>query len=150
MDKKKIKLKVGDIITFELEPQKYGFARVLSKMSLGDAIEIFDFFSNTKEDYTKAIKHPLLFDPIILDAHSLFWRRFEGDWDLMKRDDTFVFERGYEYKYKYGPKGFYKLIDLNGKEYIDISQKEAEEYPNYVPYGDFDVKHRVNFMLNKK
>jgi len=147
---KKIKLKTGDIISFELEPDKYGFARVVAKVPLGDAIEVFDFFSDNVNDYDKAISSPLLFDPVILDAHSLFWKRLEGNWNLVAKDDSFVFKDGAKYKYKYGAKGFQKLIDLNGNNYVNVTQEEVEEYPNYVPYGDEDIKQRVFFLLNKK
>lgn len=43
-DKKKIKLKVGDVLNFELNYENfvfekhYGFARVIAKTKLGDAI----------------------------------------------------------------------------------------------------------------
>ena len=96
--KKKIKLKVGDIISFEQETNKYGFARVIAKVPLGDAIEVFDFFSDNYNDYNKAINHSLLFDPVILDAHSLFWRRLEGNWNLVASDDSFIFNDGDKHK----------------------------------------------------
>ena len=58
---KKIKWETGDMISFELEPAKYGFARVIAKVPLGDAIEVFDFFSDNPNDHDKAISQPLLF-----------------------------------------------------------------------------------------
>jgi hypothetical protein len=48
MENKKIKLKAGDILGFELDTEefkfnkKYGFAKVLIKTKLGDAIEVYD------------------------------------------------------------------------------------------------------------
>lgn len=149
MNKKKIKLKVGDIISFELEEQKYGFARVIAKVSLGDAICVFNYFSNDINDYEKAIQHPLLFDPVILDTHSLFWRRLEGNWSLIKRDNKYIYEDKSKYKYKYGVKGSYKLIDLNNNTYTDISQEVAEKYPDYISYGDYGIKRRILFLLEK-
>jgi hypothetical protein len=150
--KKKIKLQTGDIISFELDLEKYGFARVLTKTNLGDAIDVYDYFSNNPNDYKEAIKaQPLFEQPVILDGYSLFWKRLRGNWELMERDENFIYgeEKKEKVKFKYGSQGFYELVDLNGTHYNNVSQEEAEKYPNYSPYGDLDIKRRVDFLLNK-
>jgi hypothetical protein len=153
MDKKKIKLKPGDILSFELSPGLYGFARVLAKPKLGDAIEIFDYFSVNQEDYKKAISCSTLFEqPVILDGYSIFWKRLANNWSVVARDENFDYsqEERAKVKFKYGVPGLYKLIDLNDASYTDISQQTAEKYPDYSPYDNQAVLRRVNFLLNKR
>jgi hypothetical protein len=153
MDKKKIKLKPGDILSFELSSGLYGFARVLAKPKLGDAIEVFDYFSANQEDYKKAILSPPLFEqPIILDGYTIFWKKLVNNWSLVARDDNFDYneENKAKVKFKYGVPGLFKLIDLNDVSYTDMSQEEAEKYPDYSPYNNQAVLRRVNFLLNKK
>jgi hypothetical protein len=154
--KKKVKLKAGDIIAFELNTgqfqfnKKYGFARVLTKTNLGDAVDVYNYFSNDLNDYENAVIAAPLFDqPVILDGHSLFWRRFEGKWGILKRDEKFEYDKKSEVKYKYGPKGLEKLIDLNGTIYENVLQKEIEQYPYYTPYSNYDILHRIKFLMEK-
>lgn len=152
MNKKKIKLQSGDILSFELEPNKYGFAKVIGKLRLGDVIEIYDYFSEDPNDYKEALNHSLLFRPTVIDGHSLFWKRREGNWALMERNNDFHLseEEKASYKFRYGVKGLYKLIDLNWSDYPDVSQEEAEKYPMYAIEGDGNIKGRINFLLNKR
>lgn len=151
MNKRKIKLKVGDILSFELKLNKYGFARVLAKTKLGDAINVYNYFSTDTKDYKEAIKTNFLFEqPIILDSYSIFWKRSEGNWDLLQSDNDFKYNENEKIKFKYGVPGLFKLIDLNDKSYDNISQTEAEEYPDYSPFKDRSVKIKVDFLINNK
>lgn len=150
---KKIKLKEGDILSFELTPQLFGFAKVVAKNKLGDAIEVYDFFSSHQDDYKKAIVSPPLFEqPIILDGYSIFWKRGDGNWDVVGRDENFKFDvmDGAKVKFKYGVPGLFKLIDLNGVSYPNVSQEEAVKYPDYSPYNNQAVLRRINFLLDKR
>jgi hypothetical protein len=137
MENKKVKLKAGDILGFELNTEefkfnrKYGFAKVLVKTKLGDAIEVYDYFSDNINDYKEALKSSPLFDqPVILDGYSIFWKRKNGKWDLLERKNDFVYNNSSKIKYKYGPKGLFKLIDLNGKTYENLTQEEIEKHPD--------------------
>ncbi|MHC6204036.1 Imm26 family immunity protein [Breznakiellaceae bacterium SP9] len=152
----KIKIKAGDILSFELNTEeftftkKYGFAKVLTKNKLGDVIEVYNYFSDDKNDYLSALNSKPLFDqPIILDGYSIFWKRSRGKWELLKRDDSFEYTEKAKVKYKYGPKGFFKLIDLNGTSYENLSQEEIEKYPDYSPYSNYAILHRINYLLEK-
>jgi hypothetical protein len=155
MDNKKIKLKIGDIISFELNTEeyvfskKYGFARVLVKDKLGDVIEVYNYFSDNTDDYVNAIISEPLFDqPVILDGYSVFWKRTGGKWQLLKNDKEFEFKNSSKIKYKYGPKGLFKLRDLNGKIYDNLPQEAIEKYPDYSPYNNALLR-RINFLLKR-
>ena len=158
MKSNKIKLKIGDILCFELNTEtfefkkKYGFAKVLVKTKLGDAIDVYDYFSDNINDYKEALKSKPLFDqPIILDGHSIFWKKIDcGKWILLENEKGFEYNKKEKVKFKYGAKGFYKLIDLNNETFENLPQKEIEEYPNYVPYGNYDVLSRIHFLLNAR
>lgn len=153
MDKKKIKLRPGDILSFELTPGLFGFAKVLAKPKLGDAIEVYDYFSTNSDDYEKAIvSSPLFEQPIILDGYSIFWKRVVDNWNRIGRDENFNFDEAdrAKVKFKYGVPGLFKLIDLNDVSYLDVSQEEAQKYPDYSPYNNQAVLRRINFLLNKR
>lgn len=153
MEKKKIKLKEGDILSFELDSGLFGFAKVLAKPKLGDAIEVYDYFSKNQNDYEKAIRFPPLFEqPIILDGYSIFWKRVVSNWSVVGRDEDFKFDKvdGSKVKFKYGVPGLFKLIDLNDVSYANVSQEEAVKYPDYSPYNNQAFLRRINFFLNKK
>jgi hypothetical protein len=153
MDKKKIKLQPGDILSFEITPELFGFAKVLAKPKLGDAIEVYDYFSTNQDDYKKAIiSSPLFKQPIILDGYSIFWKRVVDNWNIIGRDENFKFDEAdrANVKFKYGVPGLFKLIDLNDVSYTNVSQEEAEKYPDYSPYNNQAILRRVNFLLNKK
>jgi hypothetical protein len=154
---KRTKLKVGDIISFELNTgkykfnKKYGFARVLANNKLGDVIEVYDYFSDNINDYINAIiSKPLFEQPIILDGYSIFWKKTDGKWYLLGNDKKYEFKNSSNIKYKFGPKGLYKLIDLNGKKYEDMSQEEIEKYPDYSPYNNSAVLRKINYLLEKR
>lgn len=153
MNKKKKKLKPGEILSFELEPGLFGFAKVLAKPKLGDAIEVYDYFSSNQDDYKMAINSlPLFEQPIILDGYSIFWKRTVDNWSVVGIDENFKFdeEDRANVKFKYGVPRLFKLIDLNNVSYPDVSQEEAEKYPYYSPYSNHAVLSRVIFLLNKK
>jgi hypothetical protein len=153
MKKKKIKLKPGDILSFKLPSGLFGFARVLAKPKLGDAIEVFDYFSANQEDYKKAILAPPLFEqPVILDGYTIFWKNLADNWYLIAKDNNFIFdEKDMEnVKFRYGVPGLFKLIDLNDVSYLDVPQEEAEKYPDYSPYSNQAIIRKVEFLINKK
>lgn len=150
---KKIKLKEGDILSFEIAPQLFGFAKVLAKVKLGDAIEVYNYFGICQNDYKKAlISLPLFEQPIILDGYSIFWKRVVKNWDVVGRDENFRFNEmdRAKVKFKYGVPGLFKLIDLNGVSYPNVSQEEAVKYPDYSPYNNQAVLRRINFLLDKR
>ena len=150
---RKIKLKEGDILSFELVPQLFGFAKVLANVKLGDAIEVYDYFSIHQDDYKKAIISPPLFDqPIILDGYSIFWKRTGGNWDVVGKDENYRFDEidRAKVKFKYGVPGLFKLIDFNDVSYPNVSQEEALKYPDYSPYNNQSILRRVNFLLDKR
>lgn len=156
---KKVELKAGDILGFELNTERFkfkkefGFARVLGKTRLGDAIDVYDYFSNDENDYAEAISAPFLFEqPVILDGHSTFWVRTSGNWTLLKEDPYFYFTeyQKEKVKFKYGVKGLLKLVDLNGRNYTDCPQDEAESYPNYCPCTNYMIIQQIHSILKNR
>lgn len=147
---KKRKVHPGDIFSIELENQEYAFGRVLTKVSIGHCIEIFDHIGNSSDDYINIDKNKRLMHPQIIDSHSLFWLRNEGRWlikefgaDDYKPSDT------ENIKFVYGDKTNRILIDATDKE-KEISFEESKKYPSYSPKGDIQIKKIIQFWRDKK
>lgn len=143
----KIKLNSGDVFSIKLDNNEFAFGRALKKVDIGFVIEIFDFFSNSNNDYDKAVNKSRLFHPQPLDSHSIFWLRNEGEWNLLGHTNDFFVEE--DIYFVYGPKGEQKLIDINGNE-KPISDEESKKYFRYSPKGDIEIKRLIKFWRDKK
>ena len=83
--KRKLKLDTGDILSINLGNNEYAFARVLTKVSIGHCIEIFDFIADSQTQYTKVNFQSRLLSPQIIDSYSIFWLRNEGGFENAKK-----------------------------------------------------------------
>ncbi len=148
MNKKKIKLEVGDVLSINLGTNEYAFARVLSKLDIGHCIEIFDFIGNHPKQYTEVNFESRLLLPQIIDSYSLFWLRNEGDWELVSKQKNFTPSKDEQTKFLYGDKMNLTLIDIFGN-----TQKKAKNddslYAPYSPKGDIGVKRIIKFWREK-
>ncbi|GEQ86162.1 hypothetical protein ULMS_16700 [Patiriisocius marinistellae] len=145
---KKQELNVGDVFSLRLNEKEIAFGRTLAKVSIGHAVEIFDYFSNSRIDYTKAIKQNRLMYPQIIDSYSLFKLKDEGEWKIEKHEnEIFVCKDASEIKYAYGDKSNLKTINILGEF---EQQQEGERFPPYSPKGDIQIKKIIQFWRDKK
>ena len=148
-NQKRIKLQSGDIFSIKLDNEIYAFGRALKKIDIGFVVEIFDFFSASKSDFENAINTPRLFHPQIIDSHSIFWLRKEGDWSVEKKGgDGFTVVGAKDIKFSFGANGNKKLIDIFGVE-EPVGDEEAKKYFGYGPKGDIDIKRLIKVWREK-
>ncbi|WP_108803038.1 Imm26 family immunity protein [Aquimarina sp. Aq107] len=146
---KKIKLKNGDILSIYLGNNEYGFARVLSKLSIGHCIEIFNHIGDNPNEYLNINYDSRLLQPQIIDSHSLFWLGKEGNWDVKDKNKNFIPPENETTKFEYGDQSNPTLIDIFGnKEEKDST--DDNRYPPYIPKGDIQIKKIIKFWRAKK
>lgn len=135
---KRQKPKPGDIFCFKLDDERFGFGRVVSKVSIGLVVEIFDYISNQSFlNYSKT--QSIMFNPIIIDGFSLFERRTEGDWRIIGNTPDYEPKKDYEkLRFVYGQGRDMTAADIYNNK-MTISAEEAKKYPYYSPNGDYDV-----------
>ena len=146
--KKKLKLDTGDILSINLDNNEYAFARVLTKVSIGHCIEIFDFIADSQTQYTKVNFQSRLLSPQIIDSYSIFWLRNEGDWDVESTQKDFLPPKDEASKFKYGDKTNLTLIDIFGNQEA-MKENDGNRYPSYSPKGDFQIKKIIKFWRDK-
>lgn len=84
-------IKTGDIFCFLNEKNTYCFGRILSKVSIGNVVEILDFVSPTPEIKVNEIEQSnRLIELVILDSYTLFDRKIEGDWRIIGRHINYI------------------------------------------------------------
>lgn len=147
--KKKISLKLGDIISIKLDSEEYVFGQVIAKDKLGDVIEIYNYFSKSPLEYDIAIRSERLHYPNIIDSYSIFYIGEEG-FDIVKnQNDDFRSPNDInELKYKMGSKELLQFYYLDGRtEKYNIENDNG--CPWYSPQSDFDIKRLIEFWKNK-
>ncbi|WP_235192721.1 Imm26 family immunity protein [Erwinia mallotivora] len=76
-------IKPGDIFCFQLDDKKYGFGRIISKVSIGHSAEIFDHFSSSPGIDESALNLNNSLFLLILDTYSLFDKKFRVSGELL-------------------------------------------------------------------
>ncbi|WP_261435357.1 immunity 26/phosphotriesterase HocA family protein [Serratia ficaria] len=137
-------IKPGDVFCFQLSDDKFGFGKIISKVSIGHSAEIFNEFS-----HEPCIKNDSILNsssvsfPVILDSYSLFDKKISGEWRIIGHQDD-INEKKYEGIYfVYGAKGDLKKVDMLGNV-SSISDKDSEKYRPYMPSNDFHVKNMLS------
>ncbi|HEI8503233.1 TPA: immunity 26/phosphotriesterase HocA family protein [Serratia marcescens] len=132
-------IKPGDVFCFKLTDEKYGFGRIISKVSIGHSAEIFDAFSKEPKVPDDLFSNPQIGShPIILDAYSLFDKKISGEWRIIGHQEGLAkkFENTY---FVYGALGNRKKVDMYGNS-ENVSDKDSERYPPYMPSNDMHVR----------
>ncbi|GAA0724027.1 hypothetical protein GCM10009430_28140 [Aquimarina litoralis] len=145
---KKITLESGDVLGIDLGNSEYAFARVLSKVSIGHCIEIFDHIGNKSDDYKNINFDSRLLQPQIIDSHSLFWLGKEGNWSVLEKQEDFSPSSDEKTKFEYGDKSNPTLIDIFGNK-EEKSSDDENRYPPYIPKGDIQIKKNIKFWRAK-
>ncbi|AXT53792.1 phosphotriesterase [Aquimarina sp. BL5] len=145
---KKIKLEKGDILSIDLDNNEYAFARVLSKLSIGHCIEIFDHIGSKPDDYKNINFGSRLLQPQIIDSHSLFWLGKEGNWNVLEKHEDYTPPSNENTKFEYGDESNPTLIDIFGNK-EEKSNSDENRYPPYIPKGDIQIKKIIKFWRAK-
>lgn len=146
--KKKVKLKAGDVLSIDLSNNEYAFARVLSKMSIGHSIEVFEYIGNAVQDFTNIDFDKRLMPLQVIDSHSLFWLRKEGNWEIQQRDENFSLDMNETTKFEYGDHSNLTLVSIFGNTETKLAH-DTNRYPPYIPQGDRGIKRMIKFWREK-
>lgn len=147
---KKLKLGIGDIFSIKLGNKEYAYGRALSKVSIGHCIEIFEYIGSSLDCYKKVDFDQRLMTPQIIDSHSIFWLRDEGEWELLvKGDESFRPSNIKSVRFSYGDKSNPVLVDVEGNR-LEGNVEELKKYPPYSPKGDIQIRRIIQFWRDKK
>jgi len=129
----------GDIFCFKISDNKFGFGRIISKVSLGHSAEIFDHFSNDPHISGESIadlRKPIFY--LILDSYSLFDKKISGEWRIIGHQEETPLDSFEGIYFVYGAPGNYKKVDMLGNS-CDIPDEKHNDYPPYTPKNNFHV-----------
>lgn len=139
---KKVKrgeLKCGDIFSFAINAELYGYGVIVSRINEGHVAEIFNYFSGSPEPEIEFLVETM-YPPVILDTLSLLEKKTEGEWQLIGHKEGYSpSERVRKIKFVWGIFGKRSTTDIyNNHE--KISDDDASKWPVASPHGDWDVK----------
>ncbi|EMI5489497.1 immunity 26/phosphotriesterase HocA family protein [Providencia stuartii] len=135
-------VKPGDIFCFQLNNEKYGFGRIISKIMTGHVAEIFDFFSSSPtitEDNIKKSKRKI--EPVVIDTYGLFDRKGypNSDWRIIGHQNNYTPINVEGVYFTFGIGNSCKKKDIFDNTY-SISEEEAKKLPELIPYSDYHIK----------
>lgn len=140
----------GDVFAYKLDDRRYGFGRIIVKVSIGAIAEIFDHFSS-QPVFDHGSKKEWLIPPVPIDCYSLLEIGDMGDWPIIERQPAFVpGEHFSSLRYVYGvPPYALVTTDIFGNNRpIDVA--EAKGLPEYSAYNDFRFKKMILARLAEK
>lgn len=142
---KRQKAKPGDIFAFKLDDGRWGFGRIVIKMTVGALAEFFDYTANQPVlNYSRI--GTWLIPPITISQYTLFEGQVEGDWRIIGHTPGFTPDERYqELRFAYGDP-VWMAVDIFGKS-EPVSAAEAEKYPAYSARGDRNVKDDIAACL---
>lgn len=139
-------LKTGDIFCFQISDGKFGFGKIVSKVSVGHSAEIFDYFSHSPDDYDiAAFNSDLKSMPVILDSYSLFDKKISGEWRIIGHEEGGKVKQFENIYFVYGSSGERKKVDMYGNT-TEIADKASESYPPYMPKNDYHIKNMLSHL----
>lgn len=147
---KRQKTKAGDLFAFKLDDGKFAFGRVVSKVSIGAVVELFDYFSDMPIfDYSKLGKW--VTSPVTIDSYGLLDTGKDGDWRVIGHTDDFTpGEQFKNIRFVYGsPPHALTAVDIFDKE-EPITERAAAGLPFYSARRDWHVKELLKEKLNEK
>lgn len=86
--KKRETPKSGDIFSFKIEENLYGFGLIVSEVIIGHVALIFKVKSKWPTISLISSNTPS-FEPIIIDSYSLFNQHLEGEWKIIQRNKNY-------------------------------------------------------------
>ena len=141
-------LKSGDIFCFKFD-EKYAFGRILTSMSVGHLVEIFDIILPTTEITEKqVINANSLVAPIVIDAYSLFDRKEEGEWRIIGRQKQFIPQNIDDVFFIWGAEGMRRRVDFYDNS-EPVSDEVAQNFPLFYAQGNDQVIGLIKSSLAK-
>lgn len=131
-------IKNGDIFCFRMSEKEYRFGRIISKITMGHVVEIFDFSSLvpeiTKEQVLNAKRG---MPPFLLDTYRTFDRKMKeeeyDDWRIIGHHRHYIPQDADSIFFVYGVGPFHK-VDIYGADH-PISKEEAAQLPRLAVYA---------------
>lgn len=145
---KRQKARPGDIFAFKLDDGRWGFGRIVSKMTVGALAEFFDYTASQPVfDYSRI--DTWLIPPITIGSHMLFEARIEGDWRIIGHTPGFAPDERYQdLRFVYGDPHWMAvgLSDITEP----VSAEVAHRHSFYASRGDRNVKNEIKRYLAGK
>jgi hypothetical protein len=136
----------GDIFAFRMDDCRYGFGRIISRISEGHVAEIFNHFASEPKLSDANVLDRFL-PPVILNSYGMFQVKQDGDFGIIGSTPNYlpdpVIEKS---KFAFGSKGNFKSIDVFGNE-RPISDSEGMQLPLRSPFNDWFLKKYVEHAL---
>lgn len=140
-------IKAGDIFSFQYNEQQYCFGRIISEITTGHVVEIFNYISEypiiNEYDIEKSSR---LIDVFIIDSYGLFDRKYKGDWRIIGHQENYIPSNVENVYFTYGIDKWCKKIDIYGNE-TSIPKEEQSKYIKISPKGDESVKKMVQAKI---
>jgi hypothetical protein len=148
--KKRVKPEIGDIFSFKINHELYGFGRLVFNLRAGTVAEIFDCTARSPV-FDRSKEGKWLIDPILINDFILLDKQSEGEWGIISKNP------GYSPGEKFGDVFFswkdykdnYKLEGVK-KQGVITDEATAKKYPRYVAINDEEVKKLVLNALRKQ
>ncbi|NBF02364.1 phosphotriesterase [Pseudomonas sp. Fl5BN2] len=139
-------IKPGDIFCFQISNDKFGFGRIISKVSIGHSAEIFDCFSPRPclHDIFPFISSKATF-PLVLDSYSLFDKKISGEWRIIGHQIDMPPNNFEGIYFVCGTSGGRKKVDMFGNA-CDVSDKKSDDYPPYMPKNHYHVMNMLSLL----
>jgi Immunity protein 26 len=144
--KNRNKINPGDLFSFRLDDNSWGFGRIVSRITDGHVAEIFKYFAN-EPVLDSGKTYDRFMPPVVLDAYSLFQLKREGDWGFVGSTPDYAPDAVIaQVRFAWGSSGDQKATDIYDK-YLPVSDQEAKSLPRCQPWGDYDVKEFIKRSL---
>lgn len=140
----------GDIFAFKLDDGKFGFGRVVTKVSIGAVAEIFDYFSE-RPIFDHSMEERWIVPPIPIDSYSLLEVGDVGDWRIIESHPGFVPSKkldGLRYVYGISPNALV-VTDIYENE-SKTSVENACGVPKFFAYDDYDLKELLAAEISRR
>ncbi|NHQ88545.1 hypothetical protein HA050_20820 [Iodobacter sp. HSC-16F04] len=146
---KRFKPVPGDLFAFRYDEQRYGFGRLISKLSMGMVAEIYDYFS-AQPIFDPNYTDKWLISPVVLNPYGLFECRNEGEWLIIGKTPNYVIPNKFnDVFFVTGTPGKLQAVRVNNSDF-DISLEEATGHRRYTYSSDIQIKELIAEALKNK
>lgn len=140
---KRVKPAVGDIFSFKVADDLYGFGRLVSELRAGTIAEIFNYTA-AQPIFDPSRATEWLIRPILLNSFILLDQRSEGEWEIISRDPEYrpgdrfkdVFFSWKDYKNEHRLEGVFE-------QSVATDEATAQKHPRYVTANDAKIRELV-------
>lgn len=143
-------IKNGDIFCFNIDKKKYGFGRIIEKISGGHVAEIYSQIKTEPTISEEEIENAdRIMPPIVIESYGLFDKKRNGEWQIIGNDPTYVPEDYDKIFFYYGaaPNDL-KKENVKGEFVSMISEDEAKTMERSGPLFDAHIKNRILLLID--